>query len=273
MINAASVKWLATGIRGLVMKSPVRFLLAVGILALLVPAAVEAADIRILCTNSIRGLLAGLGEAFARDTGHRVELEFGVTPDLVKRLAAGEAADAVLFVRGSFENAVKAGKVIAESRTEFGRIGVGVMVRAGTAAPDISTPDALKRALLGADSLAFNQRVSGTHFAGVLERLGIAADVKGKTVRPEVDAGLFEYMRKSKGNDFGISTVTAIMADGGKTVRLVGPLPAQFQSYEPYLTGLTTNARSPDVAKAFIAFLASPQTKATLAKRGVEQGG
>jgi len=253
------------------MKNPFRFFFAAGILALLVPAAVEAADIKVLSSNSMRAPVAGLADAFGRDTGHRVEFVFGVSRDLVKRLAAGEAADVVLLTRGSFEDAAKTGKVIGESRTEIGRIGVGVMVRAGTAAPDISTPEALKKALLDADSVAFNQRASGRHFAGVLERLAIAVEVKGKTVRPEVDAGLYAHMRESKGKDLGIGTLTSIMEDGGTSVRLVGPLPAQLQSYEPHLAGLTTNAKSPDAAKAFIGFLTSPQTKATLAKRGVDQ--
>jgi len=219
----------------------------------------------------MRGPVAGLADAFGRDTGHRVEFVFAISPELVKRLAGGEAADAVVLTRGSFDDAMKAGRVIGGSRTEVGRIGVGVMVRAGTTAPDISTPDALKKALLDADTLVFNQRQSGTHFAGVLERLGIAGEVKAKSNRPEVDAGVFEHVRNGKGKDLAITNLTTIMADGGKTVRLVGPLPEQLQSYEPYLAGLTANAKSPDAAKAFIGFLTSPQTKATLAKRGVDQ--
>jgi len=254
------------------MKNPFRSFAATGILAFVAAAAsVHAADIRVFCAGPMQAPLAGIGESFGRDTGHRVELVFGPSPALIKRLVGGEAADVVVFPRGPFEDAVKTGKVAGASRIAVGRIGVGVMVRAGAAAPDISTPDALKRALLGADSLAFNQRASGTHFAGVLERLGIAGDVKGKSKRPEVDLGVFEHVQKGKGKDLGISTLAAIMADGGKTVRLVGPLPGQLQNYEPYVAGLTANSKSPDAARAFIRFLTSPQTKATMAKRGVEQ--
>lgn len=253
------------------MKNPIRSFLVVGVLFLFVPAAVEAADIKVLASLPMQGPLAGLADAFARDTGHRVEVVFGTTPALVKRLAAGESADAVVFSGRSFEDAVKAGKVVGGSRTEIGRVGVGVMVRAGATAPDVSTPDALKKALLDADSVVFNQRESGTHFARVLERLGIAAEVKGKTKRPEVDAGIFEHLRNSKGKDLAITNFTTIVADGGKTGRFVALLPAQLQSYQPYFAGLTVNAKSPDAAKAFIAFLTSSQTKATLAKRGVEQ--
>jgi len=255
------------------MKIPLRSFLTVGSLAFLLPVGAGAADIRVLCGDPISGPLAGLAETYGRDSGHRVELVFAPTIELVKRLAAGEPADAVLFVRRQFDNAVKTGRVMAASRTEFGRIGVGVMVRAGAPAPDISTANALKNALLGADSVVFNERTTGTHFAGVLERLGIADELKGRIVRAEFNAGVFEYVRKGKGKDLGFATMTVIMEDAGKTVRLVGPLPAPLQSYEPYYAGLTVDAKSPDAARAFIRFLMSPQTQATLAKRGVEPPG
>jgi len=253
------------------MKNPLRLLLAAGLLAVLVPPSIWAADVRVLAINPMRGPLSSLANSFGRDTGHRVEILFGTPNDLIKRLAGGETADVVVFTRTEFEGVMKTGKVVEGSRVEVGRVGVAVMVRAGAATPDVSTPDALKKALLDADSIAFNQRASGTIFAGVLERLGIAAEVKGKTKRPEADAGVFENVRTGKGKDLGILSVAAIMGDGGKTVRLVGPLPGKLQTYEPYVVGLTTGARSPEAAKAFFAFLTSPQTKAILAKRGVEQ--
>jgi molybdate transport system substrate-binding protein len=251
-----------------VMKNPTRLLLAAALLA--IPVA-QAADIKVLCSQPMRGPLAGIAEAFQRDTGHRVELVFGVSDEMLKRLAAGEPADAVVLTRRFFETAVKAGHVVGGSGIEVGRLGIGVVVRAGAAVPDISTPEALKRALLDADTVVFNQRASGIHFAGVLERLGIAGAVKARSRRPEVDADVFEQIQKGKGRDVGVVLMASVPADGGKTVKLVGPLPAKLQSYEPYFAGLTTNARTPVAAKAFAAFLTSAKTKATLAQRGVDQ--
>lgn len=254
------------------MKNPVRvFATTVSFVFLGAAAAAQAADIRVFCSGPMRGPTTGLADTFGRETGHRVEFVYGVSPDLIKRLAGGEAVDVVVFPRGPFEDAVKTRRVAGGSGTEVGRIGVGVFVRAGAIAPDISTPDALKRALLDADSVVFNQRASGTHFAGVLERLGIAGELKGKARRPDADAEVYEHIQKGKGKDLGIGTLSVIMADGGKTVRLVGALPVQLQSYEPYTAALTTNSKSPDAGRAFIRFLTSPQAKATLAKRGVDQ--
>ena len=253
------------------MRNLFRHLLAAAGLACLLPVTVDAADIRVFAINPLRGPFAGLAETFSRDTGHHVEIVFGAPPALIKRLTAGESADLVVFAQNSLEGAMKTGRLGGGSTTEIGRAGVGVVVRAGTAAPNISTADALKKALLDADSLVFNQLASGRYFATVVERLGITDQIKAKTKRPEADADVFEHMRNSKGKDIGILSLPAIMADGGKTVRMAGPLPGQLQHYEPYLAALTVNAKSPDAAKAFVAFLTSPQTRATLAKRGVEQ--
>ena len=254
------------------MNNPARLLATLGILALLMPTAAPAADVRVFCSNPIEGPLAGLAEAFGRDTGHRVELVFGVSNALVKRLESGESADAVVLTRGTFEAALKTGVLVGASRTEVGRVGIGVVVRAGAAVPDVSTPDALRQALLDADSLVYNdiRRVSGAHFAGVLERLGIAAGVKDKSRRVDTDADVFAEIANGKGKDYGISTLTIIVADAGRTVRLAGPLPEALQNYEPYLAAVTASARAPDAAGAFLAFLTSPQARAMLAKRGVE---
>src|SRR5262245_5378969 len=134
------------------MKHPSRVLLAVGMLVLLAPSGALPADIRVLCSQPMRVPLTGMAETFQRDTGHRVEFVFGVSDDMLKRLAAGETADAVVLTRRFFETAMKAGHVVGGSRIEIGRLGIGVVVRAGAAVPDISTPEALKRALLEADT-------------------------------------------------------------------------------------------------------------------------
>src|SRR5262249_46333907 len=127
--------------------------------------------------------------------------------------------------------------------------------------------------LLGADTVVFNKRTTGTYFAEVLERLGIADELKGRIVLAEFNAGVFEHMRKGKGKDVGFATMTVIMEEGGEKVRLGGRLPEPVESYEPYYAGLTVDAKSPDAARAFIHFLMSPQTQATLTKRGVEPPG
>lgn len=255
------------------MRCTARLLSRVAIVALLMPAASPAADIRVLVSNPVEGPIAAIAAPFSGATGHRAEFVFGVSTNLVQRLESGETADAVVLPRATFEAAAKSGLLAAASRTEVGRVGIGVVVRAGSATTDVSTPDALKRALLGADSIVYNdeRRASGAHFARVLERLGIAAAVKDRSRRVETDARVFAEVAKGTGRDYGASTLTIIMADAGRTVRLAGPLPEELQNDEPYLAAVTASAGSPDAARAFIAFLTSPQARATLAQRGLEQ--
>jgi molybdate transport system substrate-binding protein len=148
------------------------------------------------------------------------------------------------------------------------RVGIGLAVRANDAAPDISTPDALRQALLRADSLVFNTVASGNHFAIVLDRLGIGAAVKSKVVRTAPGGGTFARVLQGAGHDIGISPITLIKAR--KDLKLVGPLPAELQSYLLYAAAPMTNAQTPDVANEFIGFLASPVAKSHFLASGAE---
>ncbi|HYB72907.1 MAG TPA: substrate-binding domain-containing protein, partial [Candidatus Sulfotelmatobacter sp.] len=124
----------------------------VALLALWVSAA-QAAEIRVLSAGAVEPALVALAEAFRNDTGHQVNITFATAPALRGKVAASEAADILIAPPAVLDDFVKAGKVLAEDRAALGRVGVGVAVRAGAPAPDISTPDALKEAVLRADSL------------------------------------------------------------------------------------------------------------------------
>lgn len=248
-----------------------RFLL-MGIVASLAGTSVaHAAEIKVLSARPVQYAMPGLANEFHRDTGHRVEFVYETSPAIVKRLSSGEAADVILTTNNFFDRAVKSGNVIDGSRTVFGRIGVGVAVREGVAAPDVSTADALKRAVLQADSLSYTQLASGAHFAKVLERLGVAGDVKAKSRRFPATDEVFAHVLKGKGKDLGAGPVTQIIARKEKGLILVGPLPAELQNYEPYVAGLTKSASSPDVGRAFIKFLTSPPAQAAMAKTGIDR--
>jgi molybdate transport system substrate-binding protein len=254
------------------MRSLIRFPGAAGILALLAgAAAAQAADIKVFCSLPIRHAMPGLADTFHRATGHRVDFVFDLSPDLAKQVAAGKPADLVILAQGYFEELAKTGKLAAGSRAVIGRVGVGLAVRAGVALPDISTRDALKRALLDADSLAYGELASGVHFARVLEGLGIAAEVKAKSRRYIASDAVFEHILTGKGKDIGVGPMTQIIASSKKGLSLVGPLPAALQEYEPYIAGLPTSAKSPEAARAFVKFLASPSAVKALAAAGVGQ--
>src|SRR5262245_32750514 len=157
--------------------------------ALLLAAGIDsaaAAEIRVLSAGAMRSLVTELGEAFKQETGHTLSMTFDTAGAQSKRLAGGEPADVVVLTDTVIEQLAGQGLVVAGSRADIARVGIGVAVREGAPRPDIATPEALKQALLATKSLVYldpaGGATSGIHFAGVLQRLGIADQVKSKTI-------------------------------------------------------------------------------------------
>ena len=146
----------------------------------------NAADIKVLSGSGIREVVQDLTAKFEHATGHKLAISFASVGTIVNRVRDGESADVLIIPRQGFDSLVKDGKASAGDVTVIARGGIGIAVRKGVARPDISTPDALKRALLSAKSITYLDPAaggsSGAHFAKVLERLGIADAMRGKTV-------------------------------------------------------------------------------------------
>ena len=142
-----------------------------------------AAEIKVLCTSAITPIMAELVPRFERATGHTLAIRYDFGPVLQRQIAAGEAFN-VAILSLDVEDLIRQGKVAAGSRTVLGRTGVGVGVRKGAPKPDISTTAAFRRTLLDAKSVAYSREgASGLYFLGLLERLGIAEEMKAK-LRP-----------------------------------------------------------------------------------------
>ncbi|MGH8700127.1 MAG: molybdate ABC transporter substrate-binding protein, partial [Burkholderiales bacterium] len=154
------------------------------VLILAIPA--QAAEVKVLSGGGMRQVLEDLGPKFERATGHRLAITFDSGGATVKRVLGGEAADVVIIPQPGIARLVKDGKAAAGDVTVVARSDIGVAVRKGAPKPDISSPEALKRALLAAKSITYGDpaggSTSGTHFAKVLDRLGIANEMKSKTI-------------------------------------------------------------------------------------------
>jgi molybdate transport system substrate-binding protein len=151
--------------------------------ALLLGGAAQAATIKVLCDGPLAPALPAVGEAFRKKTGHQVEFAFAPSPVIHKRITDGESADVVIVQPNFLAELAAKGKVDPGDHPAFGRIGIGLAARAEAAARDIKTPDALKQVLKRADMIVFNNVASGNEFAKVLERLGLAEEVKAKVIR------------------------------------------------------------------------------------------
>jgi len=229
-----------------------------------------AAEIRILSAGAVETGLQAFAPIVKRETGHDIETQFNTTPQIAQRIAAGEAFDIVIAPPDAIAKAAKDGKVVAETQVPVGRVGGGVVVRNGASAPDISSVDALKRALLGADSVVYNTASSGIYLDKLFEKMGILEQLKPKTTRYPGGSEVMAHVSKGKGNEIGFGAITEIKAYEPKGVRLVGPLPADVQNYTSYDAVMMTGTTSPDAAKAVLKQIATPSGKAAFTSNGVE---
>jgi molybdate transport system substrate-binding protein len=230
------------------------------------PVIANAAEIKVWTARAIATVLAEIGPQFERTTGHNLNVYSGLPADFLRRANAGEPFDILISGSSPVDAWIKEGRIIAETRIDIVRSGIGVEVRAGAPKPDISSVEAFKRALLDAKSIAYLRVGSGIYLAGLLERLGIAEAIKSKVTRPESDV-VSELVAKGD-VELGMVVITQILTTPG--VDLVGPLPPEIQSYVMFTAGVSANAKVPDAAKQLIKFLTGPTAIPVIRAQGME---
>ena len=229
-----------------------------------------AAEIKVLSAGAVEPGLHAFAEQVKRDMGHDLKIQFNTAPQIAKRLAAGEIYDILISPPAAIEQAIKDGKVIAETRVPVGRVGGGIIVRSSAIAPNVATVDALKQALLGADSVVYNTASTGLYLDRLFGKLGILDQLKPKTTRYPNGASVMEHVIKGRGNEIGFGPITEIKLYESKGLKLVGPLPAEAQNYTSYEAAAMTGAASLEAARAVLRHLATPAGKAIFAAKGVE---
>ena len=230
------------------------------------PVLAPAAEIKLWGARAIATVLAEIGPEFERTTGHTLVVTSDLPPAFARRADAGDSFDVFASGSGPVEEWIKTGRLVAEKPTDIARSGIGVEVRAGARKPDISTVDAFRRALLDARSIAFLRVGSGLHVASVLERLGIAEAVKSKVTRPESDI-VSELVARGE-VELGMVVITQILTTPG--VELVGPLPAEIQSYVVFKGGVSARSKVPEAARQLLTFLTGPTAAPVIKAQGME---
>src|SRR5262245_6174342 len=248
------------------------FATAISALLLLASAdGARAADVTCYCPLAMKGAFADLSPQFEKASGRRLTLEFATVGALADRLSKGGAADVAILSTPAMEALQKQGKFLAGSHVDIAKVGIGVFVRAGSAKPDIGSVDVFKRPLTGAKSVGYGDPtgggVSGVHMAALVERLGIAADLKPKTkLLPNSQAVLAAVAGGEV--ELGIGLTSDIALASG--VDLVGPLPAEVQSFTIYAAAVLASSKQAEAGRAFITFLSSPAARAALKAKGFE---
>jgi len=228
--------------------------------------AAQAAELKVLSGNGPRAAVRELCAQFERATGNRIDLRFGVNPEVKQKIEAGESFDVVIGNPPIIDALIKDGSVVGP-RVDIGRAGLGVAVRSGAAKPDISSVEAFKQALLKTKAVAYpGKGASGIYFVSLLDRMGIKAAMQSK-LKPMEAEDTVEVVARGEA-DMVVVVATRIVDVPG--VDVVGPIPQELQTHIGFAAALSVAAKQPQAAKALIAFLSAPAAAATLKAKGVE---
>ncbi len=244
--------------------------LAVALLALLSAASAQAVEIKVLSAGAFKPVVSALVSDFEKQTGHKVTVDNDTAGALARRISGGESFDLVVLPPGGIEPLVKAGKVVDGSAVRLARVAIGVAVKKGAAAPDISSVAAFQDALLKARAVAYIDPAaggsSGIYLSELFEKWGIADRIRAKAVL--VPGGLVAERLVDDKADIALHQISEILAVPGAT--LVGPIPREIQNYTVYAGALGTGARDAGAARALLAALKGPGAEAILKEKGME---
>lgn len=243
----------------------------IAVAALLIATAnAGAAEIKALITTAMQAAIVELVPPFERATGHKVTISYDPSGGLAKRLRGGEFADIILIASVELDKLIGAGKV--KDRTDVSRTGIGLAVRKGAPHPDVSTPDALKRALLAAKSVGQSSieggGITAVHVQRVFSQLGISEQVLPK-LKFAVGGpnGRVSVLVASGEAEIGLQQVSELMSNAD--VEVIGLLPDTLQQITINAAGITAAAKEPDAASALIRHLTTPEAKAIYKPKGL----
>jgi molybdate transport system substrate-binding protein len=237
--------------------------------------AASAADVRVMISAGFYGVYSELGPTFERASGHHLVTtrgpSMGDSPEAIPaRLARGEAADVVILDGGAADKLGERGLVRPDSKTEFARSLIGMVVRAGEAKPDIGSVAALRGTLLAAKSIAYSDSGSGTYLSTTLfPKLGIADQIAGKSRKvrgPPSGEPVAAVVARGEA-EIGFQQVSELIRVPG--ISFVGALPAEVQPVFTFAGALTSSVQQPDAAGALLRFLASAEAAPIIAKAGL----
>jgi molybdate transport system substrate-binding protein len=237
-----------------------------GAIAFQAPA--KDAELRVFASNGVKAVMEELLPQCERVIGHPVAIQFGPTAVLKRRIDAGEAFDATFLTTEAIDGLIQEGKLAAGTRAVVGRAGIGVAVRKGAPKPDINTPEGMKQTLLKMKSITYaKEGASRGDIDKMMERLGIAGDVKSKTLLPEASGRPQQSVEEGE-SELVMTLIPEILPYHG--IQLVGPLPAEFQRYQTFAGGAAAKTANAEAAKALIKFVSGPTAAPIFKAKGME---
>ncbi len=230
-----------------------------------------AMKLKVLCARSMTTAVNSLAGEFTRATGQALDITFGTVGALQAKLAAGESADVLILGAPAMAKLEQSGAVVAGSRKDIARTSIGVAVREGAPAPDISTAAAFQRALTAARAVAFSDPAvggsAGVHLAELWGRMGMEDEIKRKAMPQQSGGEVAARVAEGKA-DIGLTLIAEIVPIKG--ARVIGKLPEPLGNDTTYAAGISASCADRKAAAGFIAALARPAARAVWKAAGFE---
>ena len=230
-------------------------------------ASLQAAELKVIAGGSMTAPLNALAAPFEKSSGHKLSIHFDSTPNIIARVNAGTPFDVAVVPADVFKDAAAKARFAPGPTIDIARVGYGVIVRAGAPKPDISTPDAFKKALLAAPSIAFlPASAAGAYVTKVFERLGISEEMKVKTKVQAAPPQIAPAVARGEA-EMGVFLMNVLAG-----VELVGPFPTDLQQELVFTSAVAADAAEAAAAKALIDYLTTPEATAIIKAAGMTPG-
>jgi molybdate transport system substrate-binding protein len=237
--------------------------------SLTAPTAAQTSDLTVLSSTGLKAVMEALVPQFEKSTKHKVAATYDTAAALKQQIDAGASFDVAVLTASVMDDVIKAGKVAADSRTVIARSGMGLAIKAGTRKPEMETTDAFKRTLVNAKSITYTkQGASGVYFAGLIDRLGLAEQLKPRITLVTSADEVGEAVASGK-VEFGALPVSEILPIHG--AQLGGTFPAEVQSYIVMVAGAGSTSKHGDAARSLIKYLAAPAALPVIKAKGMER--
>jgi molybdate transport system substrate-binding protein len=232
-------------------------------------APLEAAELKVIAGGSMTAPMNALAAPFEKASGHRLSIHFDSTPNIIARINSGTPFDVAVVPADVFKDAAAKARFAPGPTIDIARVGYGVIVRAGAPKPDISTPDAFKKAMLAAPSIAFlPASAAGAYVTKVFDRLGISEEMKSKTKVQPAPPAIAPAVAKGEA-EMGVFLMNVLVAPG---VELVGPFPGELQQELVFTSAVAADTAEATAAKTLIDYLKTSEAIAIIKAAGMTPG-
>lgn len=229
-------------------------------------------ELRILSAGAVKRGVSRIAADFERATGTRVAVQFATAPEVRKRMAEGEGADVVVAPPAVLDDIAQQGRLLPGTRAFLGRSRMGIVIHADAGVPEVRDTAAFTRLLESATAVVHNRASSGVYAAKLLERLGLANQLKSRLVVVDTGGAVMEYVGGHAPGAVGLAQISEVMVliDKGCAVKLAAPLPDEIQNVTRYDAAATTESGAQDGARALAGALTSDEAKRVFAATGID---